>query len=352
MPIDWDEIPQNPGRPDFNNLLAVLQRSHPKRPTLFEFFMNDRIYRRLAPEFNNMTDDPITESLRTITAFYRLGYDYAIQDIPGFSFSLAAKISRKRKETVSQNEASVIHTREDFDNFPWPDPDLANYGVLDHLKEYLQKGMKFVVCGPGGLLENAVSLVGYQNLCLMTMDDRSLAEDIFAQIGSRLVRYYEIVAQYDCVGACLSNDDWGFKTHTIFSTADMRHFVFPWHKRMVEVIHAAGKPAILHSCGHIQRIIEDVIDDMQYDGRHSYEDSIMPVEEAYDKYHDRIAILGGIDIDFICRSSPEEIYKRSTSMIKRTEDTGSYALGTGNSVPDFLPDHKYFALIRAVLDQR
>jgi hypothetical protein len=38
-----------PGRtPDFSNLLAVLQRKAPPRPTLFEFFLHPRLYERLA----------------------------------------------------------------------------------------------------------------------------------------------------------------------------------------------------------------------------------------------------------------------------------------------------------------
>ena len=51
----------------------------------------------------------------------------------------------------------------------------------------------------------------------------------------------------------------------------MRRLVFPWHKKIVEAAHSHGKPAVLHSCGYFQDIIEDVIEDMGYDGRHSYE---------------------------------------------------------------------------------
>jgi uroporphyrinogen decarboxylase len=128
----------------------------------------------------------------------------------------------------------------------------------------------------------------------------------------RLVRYYQKVCQYDSVGACIANDDWGFKTHTMFSPKDLRRYIFPWYKKIVEVVHAAGKPIFLHSCGYFEQIIEDIIEDMKFDGRHSNEDNIVPVEEAYERYHNRIAILGGIDVDFICRSSPEDItYGRS-----------------------------------------
>ncbi len=34
-------------------------------------------------------------------------------------------------------------------------------------------------------------------------------------------------------------------------------------------------------------------------------------------------------------------------MLERTAGRGGYALGTGNSVPDYVPDENYFAMIRA-----
>jgi uroporphyrinogen decarboxylase len=39
-------------------------------------------------------------------------------------------------------------------------------------------------------------------------------------------------------------------------------------------------------------------------------------------------------------------------MLERTARSGGYAHGTGNSVPDYVPDEGYFALIRAALDLR
>jgi uroporphyrinogen decarboxylase len=100
------------------------------------------------------------------------------------------------------------------------------------------------------------------------------------------------------------------------------------------------------------KVVDDIIDNMGFDGRHSYEDSILPVEQAYELYHQRIAILGGIDVDFVCRARPEEVYQRSKAMLERTAERGGYALGTGNSVPEYVPDEGYFAMIRAALDLR
>jgi uroporphyrinogen decarboxylase len=348
--MDWDEVPRAKDPPDFQNLITVLQRGVPRRPTLFEFFLHDGLYRRAVPEYESYAAGPDSFLRLLIAANARLGYDYITLVVPGFSF--APGIVRRRERSVSMNEGSLIHSRADFDSYPWPDPDQAEYEVLDRLRGYLPRGMKAIPFTPDGLLENAISLVGFENLCLLIHDDPPLAEDIFEAIGSRLLRYYQRACRYDSAGACIANDDWGFKTGTVFSPRDMRRYIFPWYRRIVEAVHAAGKPIFLHSCGYFEKIIEDIIEEMKFDGRHSYEDNILPVEEAYERYHGRIAILGGIDLDFICRAAPEDIYRRSKAMLERSASRGGYALGSGNSIPDYVPDRGYFAMIRAALDLR
>jgi uroporphyrinogen decarboxylase len=346
MTINWNEIPPRRAEPDFNHLLAVLRRDLPHRPTLFEFFFNERLYDRLAPELAASPGDALTTYRKVYLSFYRLGYDFITVLLPGFSFA-AGQVVRRPGRTVSLNEGAVLRNRRDFDAFPWPDPSAADYGLLERLAEELPPGMKMILYSPNGVLENVTDLVGYEALCVLIKEDPQLAEDIFAEVGSRLVAYYRRAAPFSGVGACISNDDWGFKTGTMFAPSDMRRFVFPWHRQIVEVVHAAGKPVILHSCGYLEKIMDDILA-LGFDGRHSYEDAIMPVETAYDRYHDRIAILGGIDLDFICRAAPQEIYQRSRAMLSRAAAHGGYALGTGNSVPDYVPDANFFALLRAV----
>jgi len=342
------EIPEVRGPPDFGNLLAVLSRSKPARPTLFEFFLNGRLYRKLTAD--TIPDpDRVTEEMLRMQAFRGAGYDYATVRLPGFGFA-AGEV--RTASTRSLNEGAVITDRASFDAYEWPDPRDARYDVLDALAAALPAGMKLIVCTPGGVLENVVKLVGFENLCFMTVDDETLVFDVFEAVGSRLVRFYEHCVSHEAVGAVIGNDDWGFKSQTMLPPEQLRRFVFPWHKQIVRTAHAAGKPAVLHSCGQLQAVMDDIIDDMGYDGKHSYEDAIQPVEEAYDQYHDRIAILGGIDVDFVCRSTPEAVHKRAEKMLARAERDGAYALGTGNSVPDYVPDEQYFSLISAALEQR
>jgi len=341
--------PTNPGTPDFDNLLAVLRQQHPSRPTLFEFFLNGPLYDRLAGAPLPDGADVFAAARRTILAFRNAGYDYATAGFPNFGFAAA---EAAREQTRSINDGAVITDRKSFDAYQWPDPEEIDATYLDTIAESLTKGMKLVVNGPGGVLENAIRLVGYETLCYLIIDNEQIAYDIFEGVGSRLVQYYRKAVRSAATGAIIGNDDWGFKSQTMLSPADMRRFVFPWHKELVAVTHAAGIPAILHSCGNLTHVMDDVIDDIGYNGKHSYEDTIQPVEEAYEQYHERIGIMGGIDVDFVVRGEPQAIYERSKAMVERSAARGSYALGTGNSVPEYVPQTNYFAMINAAVDAR
>jgi uroporphyrinogen decarboxylase len=334
-------------QPDFGNLLKVLRREAPDRPTLFEFIFNQTIARQAAGQDFVPKGDGLNPCRLLIHAFRNIGYDYA--KMPGSDFRFAHG-EVHRLASVSQNEGAVIGNRASFEAYEWPDPDAADYSRLERLAAEMPEGMKLAVNGPGGVLENAIHLVGYERLCLMVLEDPDLTRDVFDAVGSRLVRYYERCVPYETVGALISNDDWGFRKQTVLAPDDMRRFVFPWHKRIVAVAHAAGKPAILHSCGNLERVMDDVIEDIGFDGKHSFEDTIMPVEDAYERWGRRVAILGGIDVDFVCRSAPEEVYRRSKAMLERAADRGGYALGTGNSVPDYVPTENYLAMVRAALE--
>ncbi len=349
MNAPWTTVPYAADPPDFNNLLAVLRREQPSRPTLFEFFLNHPLHLRLAgsaplpPVPAGLVDENVK-----CQAFRNAGYDYVTTMIPGFGFPHGPVA---HAHTISLNDGAVITDRASFEAYAWPEADAADYKHLDLLAGILPAGMKVIVHGPGGVLENVISLVGFETLCYLTIDSPQLVHDLFEQVGQRLVRYYVKAVPHPVVGAIIGNDDWGYKSQTMLSPADMERFVFPWHAQIVAAAHAAGKPAILHSCGELVAVMDTVIDRLGYDGKHSYEDAILPVEAAYARYHKRVAILGGLDLDYVCRSSPEAVYTRARRMLALAAD-GSYALGTGNSVPEYVPDENVFAMLHAVLDAR
>ena len=205
--------------PNFTNLLKVLKCEKPDRPTLFEFFLNDRLYKTLAGEGIYSLTDKLAPYRVLIHAFKNAGYDYACVNGSNFNFP---KGERHIGKSISQNEGTLITDRESFEKYVWPDADSFDYSALSQIKHELPQGMKLIVWGPGGVLENVTELVGFENLCFMIYEDPELVQKIFDEVGGRLLRYYEICAPFDTVGALISNDDWGYNSQTMLKKNNPR----------------------------------------------------------------------------------------------------------------------------------
>ena len=92
--------------------------------------------------------------------------------------------------------------------------------------------------------------------------------------------------------------------------------------------------------------MDDVIA-LGIDAKHSNEDCIAPFDEWIARYGDRIGLLGGIDVDMLCqkyagRNHRDSVRKRAP--LPRRVPRG-YALGSGNSIPDYVPVDGYLAMI-------
>lgn len=330
--------------PDFPNLLGILRREPTPKPALFELFMNGPVYRFFSGR-DETSGDPLEALKWQVEAYAAGGYDYVGYHACSMQFPTGEK---RHKNTLSLNEGACITDWDSFRAYPWPDPDQFDYSRFDKIASYLPKGMKLMVFGPNGVLENVIALVGYDRLCYLLYEGPDLVKAVFDAVGSRMVRYYENAVSFSTVGLLMSNDDWGFNTQTFLSPAMMRQYLFPWHKKIVEIAHKAGIPALLHSCGNLEAVMEDIIEDLGYDGKHSYEDNILPVEEAYRRWGHRIAILGGVDLDFLVRRPVEEIRSRCQNLLDMTKDQGGYLLGSGNSIPEYVPMDHYLAMVDLV----
>ncbi len=69
------------------------------------------------------------------------------------------------------------------------------------------------------------------------------------------------------------------------------------------------------------------------------------MREVKDSYGKQIALLGGIDVDFLCRASQEQIRSRVQSTLDKCMPGGGYCLGTGNSVANYIPVENYITML-------
>ncbi len=57
---------------------------------------------------------------------------------------------------------------------------------------------------------------------------------------------------------------------------------------------------------------------------------------------------GGIDLDFLTGSTPEKMRKRAIRLLELTAEEGSYALGSGKSIPKYIPPENYLTMIGVI----
>jgi uroporphyrinogen decarboxylase len=225
---------------------------------------------------------------------------------------------------------------------------------FDMLSECMPAGMKAIGGVGNGVLEISEDLVGFEYLSYMQVDEPELFAELYRRIGDLMVniwmRFLEQYAEHFCV--CRMGDDLGFKTGTLISPNAIITHIIPQYHRIVSLVHKSGKPFLLHSCGNIFEIMEQIIE-TGINAKHSNEDIIAPFEEWIRRYGSRIGLFGGIDVDILCRSRPDEVYEQvlTKGWLYRDSAQG-YALGSGNSIPEYVPVEGYLAMIRAAQQLR
>jgi uroporphyrinogen decarboxylase len=156
-----------------------------------------------------------------------------------------------------------------------------------------------------------------------------------------MARYLE----FDRMRIIFASDDMGFKGGLLFAPDDMRDLVLEGHRQMAQMAHEADRLYLLHTCGKLTDIMEDLIDDVKIDGKHSFEDTIEDVRSVKATYGSRIALIGGIDVDFLCRADEEAVRERVRSTLEICHPGGGYCLGTGNSVANYIPLTNYLSML-------
>jgi len=91
--------------------------------------------------------------------------------------------------------------------------------------------------------------------------------------------------------------------------------------------------------------MDDLVDYVGIDAKHSFEDEVKPVWEVKAKYGERVAILGGVDMDKLARSPTDRLRRYVDEVVRRCAPGGGYALGSGNTIANYVKLENYLAML-------
>lgn len=273
-----------------------------------------------------------------------MGFDVIPMEIP-----LNCPLAEGHNAASEGSEArAVIRTWEEFEKYPWPDESHPfEFRHFETVAKLLPDGAKIVGGVCMGPYEWTSFMMGVMGLSYAMVDSPGLVEEVFARINRLILAADRQIASFDAVCALRQGDDLGFKTATFLPPDYLREHVLPTYKAQAEIAHTNGKPFILHSCGNLEKIYEDLIEECKIDAKHSFEDCIMPVGDFKRQYAGRITPIGGLDVDVICRSSEADLRAYTRKHIEECylSGDGYWILGTGNSLPDYMPVENYMIVL-------
>ena len=341
--------------PDYTNILQVLNNRKPQRLPLYEHhidlpFITKATGTEIVLQGNTAKD--FEEYYRQIIKFWgdmtydAFDYEAAICDIfPGHG-------------AITGGMLGPIQNRDDFNKYPFDELPSIFWKTykphLDAIRAVLPAGMKaYGGCGYG-IFESSQDLVGFEPLCIMQYMDPELFTDLFNKIGDLYVILWSgMIADYpDIFVFFRMGDDLGYKTSTMLSPDTIRAHILPQYKRVIDLVHAADKKFLLHSCGCIFDVMEDIIA-TGIDAKHSNEDQIAPFDKWINLYNNRIGLFGGIDVNTLCTKKYEEVYAEVLEKGTAFRNTArGYGIGSGNSIPGYVPVEGFQAMLDAVFEIR
>jgi len=365
------KVPLTHPKPDVENFKqTILRKRIPQHVPFIELHIDKEIIAHIAKNLlNRKWVEPLPSDRKTqeeylknyIECNYRLGYDY-VRPTSAFRFSAGlafASRTRKGKDTATLAkkerswiaEKGLINSWEDFEKYPWPSPNESDLWPYEFISQNLPEGMGFFACPGEGIFETLSNeLIGYENLAYLLYDEPQLVRAVFERVGELILAWYENIIGLENMIGFFQGDDLGFRTSTLISPEDLKKYVLPWHKKIAQLAHEHNLLYLLHSCGNLEQIMEELIEDVRIDGKHSFEDEIMPVGEFKRKYGDRVGVLGGVDVDKLCRLSEEELRQYVRNILEQCAVDGGYALGSGNSIANYVPVKNYLIMLEEGLN--
>lgn len=354
-------IPIDKPQPDITRFVRVVRGELvPSRPPLVELFLDVEIVRAIAVEYLGATwveDRPGDRAAQQafyrnwMNVYYRMGYDF-VRVGGGLAFAGKSKVaqdtaalSRGQRHWCEQGKGPIA-SWEDFEKYPWPKLESIDHSILEFVSKNLPEGMGLFLCPSSGFLEIPLdALLGYENLCYLLADAPDLVAAVVNKVGELIVGYYRTLIDLPRVYGFFQGDDMGFKTGTLIAPDDLRKHILPWHRKLAALAHEHGLLYLLHSCGKLDAIMDHLIDDVRIDARHSFEDEGNSVFDFKRRYGGRVTILGGVDVDKLCRLPEPELRRHVRKVLDACAPGGRYCLGSGNSVTNYVPVQNYLAMV-------
>ncbi len=241
-----------------------------------------------------------------------------------------------------------------------PEPTLRDYSFPNPLDPQCfqdiparlqQYGDRYRVFNIGfSLYERAWTMRGIENLLMDFHDEPEFVHELLNAIADYNIAQVHEAIRYD-IDAVYFGDDWGAQ-HGLLMGPDLWHeYVYPVLKRMYGAVREAGKLVMIHSCGDVDELFDDLIG-IGLNCFNPFQPEVMDVDTLLPRYRGRLSFHGGMSTQRTLPFGTVEDVRAETAHLLELGREGGYIFAPAHAVEGDVPLENMLAFIDMVQAQQ
>lgn len=199
------------------------------------------------------------------------------------------------------------------------------------------------------LYERAWTLRGLEALLVDFIDHADFVHTLFDAIVDYNIAQVEEALKYD-IDAVYFGDDWGQQYGLQMGASLWRVFILPALRRMYGVVRDAGKFVMIHSCGDVDELFEDLIE-AGVNCFNPFQPEVMDVFSLLPQYRGRLAFHGGLSTQRTLPFGTVQDVQDETHRLLELGRDGGYIFAPAHDIEGDVPLENMLAAIEIVQAQ-
>jgi uroporphyrinogen decarboxylase len=247
------------------------------------------------------------------------------------------------------NVAGRVLARPTLAGYQFPDPlDRRVFADIPaHIGRFPDRFRVFQI--GFSLYERAWTLRGMESLMMDFHDHPQFVHELLGRIADYNIAQAREAMKYD-IDAVYFGDDWGQQHGLQMGPRRWREFIYPALRRMYGAVREAGKFVMIHSCGDVDELFDDLIA-AGVNCFNPFQPEVMDVYELLPRYRGRLAFHGGLSTQrTLPFGSAEAVRAESRRLLELGRD-GGYIFAPAHDVEGDVPLENMLAAIETVQQQ-
>ncbi|MBD3351026.1 MAG: hypothetical protein GF364_06030 [Candidatus Lokiarchaeota archaeon] len=249
---------------------------------------------------------------------------------------------------ISYYKDGILKTPELYDKFGPIDPDhparmaVAN-SVLKLTKN--KEGREYIFPIPAlfGVVESTWEGMGLTAFSKYVRKDKKFIKRVMKDRADFTITMAKKIAHLD-YPVMLIYDDYGYKQGPFLSPKNFKELVIPQLQRIVDGVHKAGMKLMLHSCGNLNEILDDIIS-TGVDALHPIEPTAyMDIFKIKEKYGEKVTLMGNVSPQDLQDKPPDYIREYVRKLMSKLPKNGGYIFSSGHSINPAVELDNYLAM--------